>query len=185
MPEHAELTNVVEVAPHGASGHGEASPSLLNVSGPLMALTWLTFLIVVVVLYKVAWKPILMALEQREAAVRKSIADAERARAELEQIESRSRKAIADAHAEGQAIVQSARASAAALTAATEEKARQEAQTMVAAARREIEGATERARAALRAETADLAVELAGRVVRENMDSARNRGLVEKLIQEI
>ena len=53
------------------------------ISFPLMILTWITFIVVTVILYRVAWKPILRALEQREATIRQSLENAAKLRDEL------------------------------------------------------------------------------------------------------
>ena len=55
-------------------------PGIMDVSGKMMVLTWVTFLLVTVILYKIAWKPILSALEKRENEIRKAQEDAAKIR---------------------------------------------------------------------------------------------------------
>ena len=97
--------------PEAMQSHAE-SPAIINGSGPLMILTWLTFIVMSYILYKVAWKPILKALDIREEHIRKAKEDADRARTELAQIEARSRQILAEAEAQRQAVVTEARATA-------------------------------------------------------------------------
>jgi F-type H+-transporting ATPase subunit b len=184
MSDSTNITATLEVPAAAAHEEGGAS-SLIQVSGPLMLLTWATFLAVSFVLYKVAWRPILRALDQREQSIRQSLDAAAKARADLAAMETRSRQAMADAERQREEIVSAARLSAAEIAGALESQARQKVQTMTEEARREIAAATEKARAALRAETADMAIDLAGRVIGENMDTGRNRTLVEKLAKEV
>lgn len=175
-------TAIVE-AVHSAPAH-DVSTDLLAVSGPLMILTWVTFLLVAVILYKVAWKPILAALDHRERSIRKSLADAEAARAEAASTAARNRQSLLDTEAEARRLVAEARAAADAATQAIQERAQQEAKAMTDGARREIEAATRQARQALRAETADLAVSLATKVIGDSTDAARQRELVDRMLKE-
>jgi F-type H+-transporting ATPase subunit b len=175
-------TAIVEAA-QSAPAHG-ASSDLMAVSGPLMILTWITFILMAFVLYKVAWRPVLAALDQRERSIRKSLADAEAARAEMASTEARNRKGLQDAEAESRRLVAEARAAAEAATQSIQVRAQQEAQAMIDGARREIESATRQARQALRVETADLAVSLATKVIGDSMDAARHRELVDRLLKE-
>jgi F-type H+-transporting ATPase subunit b len=162
-------------------GH-EQSPGVIDVSGPMMLLTWITFGILAFLLYKIAWKPILKGLEQREAGIRKSLDDAEKARAEMTSVEARTQRMIADARAAGDEIVSAARKSATELATSMEKRAQEKTVAMTEEARREIAAATEKARMALRAESAELAIMLAGRIVGENMDSEKNRALIRKVL---
>lgn len=182
MSELETYTGTVEVA---APVQEVASADLMRVSGPLMVLTWITFLIASVVLYKLVWKPILRALDAREKGIRKALDDAEKARVELASIEEKSRQAAAEAQVRSQAIVEAARASAAQVAQEAQTQARAEAQSVLDEARREIETATRKAREALRAESADLAVRLAEKVVGESMDAARSKAFIEKVMREM
>ena len=172
----------VPAAPHH---EGAEAPGILDVSVPLMLLTWLAFAVMAYLLYKVAWKPILKSLDLREQSIRKAIDDAEKARAELAQLEAKGRQILAEAEAEGKGIVASARATAQDMVKAAEKRAGDEAGAMVESARREIAAATEQARLALRAETTELVTTLAGKLVGAKMDAAANAALVEKLAREL
>jgi F-type H+-transporting ATPase subunit b len=161
----------------------EAAADLTTVSGSLTILTWVTFLLVALILYKVAWKPVMAALEQRERSIRRSLADAEAARVESAATEARNRQSLQEAESEARRLVAEARAAAAAATQSIQTRAQQESQAMVDAARREIESATRQARQTLRVETADLAVSLATKVIGETLDAARHRDLVDRLLK--
>jgi F-type H+-transporting ATPase subunit b len=173
---------VVAVAPaHGA----EASDGIMGVSVSLMGLTWVTFLLVALVLYRVAWKPILLALDQRERGIRRALDDAEQARQAAAETETRNRDLLAQAEAQARQIMAEARAQAQATAQALEAQAAADAQALIAEARRDIQAAAEAARTGLRQECAALAVTLAGKVVEANLDSARNRALVDSGIKEL
>lgn len=179
MPESGAYTATVEVA--ASPAHGTESPDLLKVSGPLVTLTWVTFAIMCVILYKVAWKPILKGLDQREQSIRKAMEDAEKARVELAAIEVRNRQMLAEAAAKGREMIEEARGAATQAAEGIQQRAREESQAILENARREIEASVAKARASLRAESAELAVQLAEKVLGEALDPVRGRALVEKL----
>ena len=52
----------------------------------MMLLTWVTFLLLLALLYKTAWKPILDALDAREEKIRRALEDAQKAHEELERV---------------------------------------------------------------------------------------------------
>lgn len=181
--ETNEVTAVVEVPAHGAeaaSFEGAIEPKL-----PLMVLTWFTFALICFVLYKVAWKPILGALQSREDSIRKALADAEKARIELAEVESRGRQVLGEAQAQSESMIRAARAAAAETASAVQAKAREEAANIVATARREIETATDLARRQLRAESANLAAELAAKMIAREMTPEKNRELVERMARDV
>jgi len=169
------------VAHTGEPAHA-ASGSVIDVSGPMMLLTWITFGILAIILYKIAWKPILKGLDQREASIRKSLDDAEKARVELAAVEVRTKQMMAAARAEGEALISAARKSATELANTVEKRAQEKSVAMTEEARREIVAATDKARMVLRAESAELAISLAGRIVGDNMDTEKNRDLTRKLV---
>jgi F-type H+-transporting ATPase subunit b len=182
MEPHSTQAVVAAEAP-GGQAHGSAD--LMKVSASMMGLTWLTFLIVAAVLYKVAWKPILAGLERREASIRKALEDAERARQELAGIEEQRRRTIDEADAKAKEIVEIARRAALDAAGAIEQKAREESQILLENAQREIRTAHEKAIASIRRESADLAVGIARKIIGESLDEARARAMTDKLIRDI
>src|SRR5437763_12037120 len=125
-----------------AEGAGEASPSLF--AGDLGNSVWtvLIFVLVLVVLGKYAWGPILSTLQTRESfiheALAKAKADRDEAEARLKQYEER----LANARAEATAIVEEGRRDADAVKRRIEATAKAEADKMVDRAKREIHVAT-------------------------------------------
>ncbi|MCM8538743.1 MAG: F0F1 ATP synthase subunit B [Lentisphaeraceae bacterium] len=148
-------------------------------------LTWGIFLALLLVLYKVAWKPILTGLNEREDKIRQSIEDAEKATTELKEVQENSKKLLQEADAEAKSIVSKARETAQTLSKEIEEKAKSEAQSVRDNALKDIESAKVEAMQSLRNESAELAIELAGKLLGENLDNEKNRTLTEKLISKI
>lgn len=172
----------VPAAP-GDGAHGQ--PGVMDLSGKMVGLTWITFLLMTVILYKVAWKPILQGLQKREDTIRKSLEEAERIRAELASIGEKHDRIIGEADEKAREIVETARQAAVEAAAVIENKAREEAQILIENSRREIRAAHEKAVTSLRKESADLAIDLARRMIGESLDEARSRKLADQLIRNI
>lgn len=182
MEEAPHTQAVTEVPP--AAAH-DASAGLVEVAPAMMALTWVTFALLALVLYKVAWKPILKALDHRERSIRQALEGAEKARAEAVASEARSREIIQAAQQEAHRLVAEAKASAQEAGRRLQAQAEQQSRQLLDEARRDIATATEQARAQLRRETTDLAIALAGKVVTHTMDADRNREMVRTFLKEI
>ena len=165
----------------GAGGEGGASP----VAGPLTITTWVVFLIVFALLYKFAFKKIVAGLDERESSIRQSIEDADRLKKELAEIDAKRQAILNEAEDKSKAMIAEARKAAQEAAHVIEEKAREEAQIQTENARREIAIARDTARAALRKEAADLAIGVASRIVRENLDDSKNRALTDQLISQM
>ncbi len=177
-PLEAAETHATTEAPaeHGAS-------SLMNVSPHMMGLTWITFALLAFILYKKAWKPILAGLEKREADLQKAVDQAEQVRAQLAQIDAQRKAALAEADAKAKEVIEAARAAAASAAAAIESKAREESQILLENAQREIRTERDKAVAALRNESADLAIQLSRKIIGESLDLQQSRQLVDRILE--
>ena len=185
MADDHSMSQTVEVPSGGSAHEGSPTGGIMDVSTPIILLTWITFIIMTVVLYKVAWKPILRALDLRENSIRKALADAEKARAETAAAEENRKKVLQEAEAQARQTIAEARAAAEETTRSVEAKAREDAKNLVNDAKREIGSATEKARMELRTETAELALALAAKCIGKNMDSSANRDLVRQWLKEM
>jgi F-type H+-transporting ATPase subunit b len=157
----------------------------MEISGQMVVWTWVVFALMLLVLYKVAWKPILAALDAREKEIQDSIDHAEKVRQELAGIEDVRAKTIADADEKAKAVLDAARKGAQEQARIIEAKAREEAQIMAENAKREIDTSRAKAEDQLRIESAAWARELAGKLIEANLDDAKNRALTDRLIQEL
>lgn len=180
-------SNVIsEVAADAAAAMPEPHVhGIMDISGVLMIWTWVTFAIVAFLLYKIAWKPILAVLANREARIRRSLADADAAHTAAANAETQRQTVLDKARTEAQSIINAARASALDHAKTVEQQARVEARQMIANATAEIGRASDNARRELRQASAALAVELAARVIKEQIDPARQRVLADQMLKEL
>jgi F-type H+-transporting ATPase subunit b len=168
---------------HGGDHHG--GMSIDEVNSGIAVLMWITFIFVLLVLHRLAWKPILALLDQRETKIREAVEKADKIQQDLSEIEGKRAALIAEADEKAKEIVAAAREAAKEAAHAIEQKARSEAQILTENAQREIKAAEEKAAANLRKESAELAVALAGRLLSENLDTEKNRQLIDGLINEV
>jgi len=174
-----ETHQTTEVPPSGESS------GVMAISPSMMGLTWITFILVTFVLYKVAWKPILAALDKREETIRKAQEDAASIREELQRMEESRKRTQAEADSQAREIIATARRAAEEAGRVIQEKARKEAQILVENAERDITKARDSAVATLRKESADLSIALAGKLIGANLDDSKNRAMVDQMIDRI
>jgi F-type H+-transporting ATPase subunit b len=158
---------------------------LVQLDPGLYIWTILTFLVLLGLLAKFAWRPLLDALERREEAIRKSLADADRAQKELARLQAESTRIIGDARVEADAIISRTRADATRVGEEMKAKARTDAENIVRNAERQIEQETSRALEKIRTEAVDLSVAIASKLLRRNLTRADNEQLIAETFKEI
>ena len=150
-----------------------------------LAFQVINFLILLYLLNRFLFKPVLARLDERNAKIGKGLEDAEVAARDRELARAEREAAVAEARKEAAEML--ARANKIADDTRTEilTKAREDAEKVTARARDEITAEKEKAMAELRAQVADLALEAAGRLVRSEMDGPTQRRLVEEFLAEV
>ena len=166
----AEATNSATVAVPARGGLAGFFPSeAKSISNEMVLLTWIAFLIAAILLHRLAWKPILRALDKREQDIRTSLDDAERARPEAVASAEKSRQSVAEAMDRARALTEEARQAAVRAAARLETEARDQSRRMVEDAGQEIAAAQQRAVEGLRREAAILAVSLSEKMLAEQL----------------
>lgn len=155
---------------------------LLNIEPGLIIWTVITFIILLIVLRKVAWGPILATLEQREHTIRNALEEAQRARQEGEQLLIQHQQMLAEANREVMRLIEQGREEAERLRLSMTEQAREEAQRLTEAARREIVRERQLAMQELKNTAADLALAAAERLLNAAMTSEDHRRLVTEFL---
>jgi F-type H+-transporting ATPase subunit b len=159
--------------------------------GSLIEVNWtlgvqlISFLLLLAVLYKLMYRPLLAALEGRTSAIQQQLAEAQAAREEAQRERAAMEERIRAAHAEAQTLRERALREAAELRERLSAEARQEAARLVEAAQAQIAQDVRRARAELRAEVGALATQIAERVVRKSMTDDDHQRLVRDALARI
>ncbi len=166
-----------------AGGGGELPHAQLEIQ----TLVWVfvIFGILLAILAKFAWKPLLAAVEARENRIAESLRRAEEVQKASEEIAARQQAAMAEAQAQAKAVLDEARADAERFRREEAEKTRVEGEAFLDRARREIALEENRARDALRREVVDLTIEAAGRVLSRSLTGDDDRRLAKEAVAEI
>jgi len=147
--------------------------------------TIVTFLVLLGLLAKFAWGPLLQALESRQEAIRKALDDAAQAKGELERLQRESAAIMAKARQEADAIINRSRADAEALREDLRAKARAEADGIVKNAERQIQAETARAVLQIRQEAVDLSVAIASKIIQRNLTKEDNEKLIDETLRQL
>ena len=177
-------------------------PALADIAGPLpladgggsflvspalglMIWTLVLFGFTMWVLSKVAFPRIQEALDRRANAIRESIEAAERQRAEADQLLEEYRERLKEAREQADDIIARARKAAEAATTEAISEGKERREELVAAARRDIEMETRRSLERIRKEVADLTVLATEKVTRKALDSEDHKRLIEEALDEV
>jgi F-type H+-transporting ATPase subunit b len=147
--------------------------------------TILTFLVLLGLLAKFAWRPLLQALESRQESIRKSLDDARQAKQDLERLHQESAQIIRQARVEADGIITRSRADAERLREEMKLKARAESDTIVKSAERQIQLETTRALQQIRTEAVDLSVMIASKIIQRNLTKEDNERLIDEALRQV
>lgn len=147
--------------------------------------TIITFLVLLVVFNKLAWRPLKGILQTREELIRKSLDDARQAKQELERLNVESQRILADARVQADQILSQTRSDANRLRDELKQKAQTEAVGLLNNARRQIEMETTRALQQIRSEAVDLSVAIASKLLQRNVTKEDNERLIEETFRQI
>jgi F-type H+-transporting ATPase subunit b len=174
-----------QTSPQGAAdaaGKAHASPNLFSVEPGLMIWTIITFLVVLLILRATAWKPIMVALAEREAKIEGAIAEASRIKNDAEQLHAKYQTLLDRAKDDARSILDEARRDGIALQEELRGRAKQEAEEFKARAHREIELQKESAIKEIWDQTAGLATLLASRVLGRSLQTSDQERLTKELL---
>ncbi len=158
---------------------------MLEINPGLIVWTIISFIILVTILGKYAWKPIIRALGEREDKIRTALDQADRARSEAAELLKRNEESIARAEQEYQNMLRESKAMAEKMKEEIVGKARQQAQQELQRATEEIQRNVDSARQQLRAEVADLAIKAAEKILDESLDAQRQKKMVDTFLDQL
>jgi F-type H+-transporting ATPase subunit b len=144
-----------------------------------------TFTILVVLLAKFAWKPLLAALAERQAGIRSALDEAQQAREEVRRVRIDAEKLLAEARVEGAQLIARTREDAERFREELKQKAQADAAAILANAQKQIQLETTRAIEQVRHEAIDLSVSLASKLLQRNISREDNARLIEDALQQI
>ncbi len=158
---------------------------IMDLNAGLTLWTAITFILLMAVLGKVAWRPIVRMLDERERTIREAIDQARKERAEAEKLLAAQKESLTRARREAAELAKKNQQEVEVLRADLTARAKKEADEMIASARRAVEEEKAKAAAELKAQVADMAVAAATRIVKSSLDDQAQRALVEEYLREL
>jgi F-type H+-transporting ATPase subunit b len=159
---------------------------LLSVSVGTVFWASLAFIIVVLLLSKLAWKPIVKSLNDRAEGIEEALRSADRAREEMAKLQAGNEQLLRQAREERDELLKAAKVVADKVKADAQARAQAESDRMISAAIAEIDNQKKAAIAELKNQVATLSIEIAERLVKEKLnDAEKQKALNSTLISEI
>jgi len=158
---------------------------LLRVDPGLLLWTVITFLVLLLILWKAAWKPIVNALDTRAEKIRSGIENAEKARQESEKVLVEYKTLLASAREESSKIIAHAREDGEKIENAIVEKATKEAQELLERTKKELAIAKESALNALKDDIVLLSTEIASKIIERNLKPEDQSSIVRETLNRI
>lgn len=145
----------------------------------------IVFLVLLFIMAKFAWRPILNSIKNREESINDALASAENARKEMQNLKADNDQLMKEARAERDAILKEARELKEKIIGDASEEAKTKADKIVADAKRSIELEKQSAMAELKNQVAELSVEIAEKVVRKELSGKKEQHqMIEKMLGE-
>lgn len=160
-------------------------PSLLDVNPGLIVWTIIIFTILLLVLYKIAWKPMLKALNNREEYIKTALENADKQNKEAANVLEQNKKIIAEANSQAMSIIHDGKEAALKIKNEIIEKANEEYKKMLENAKKEIETQKETTLENMKNDIVNIAIKAAEKIITENLDSEKNLKIVNNFISQI
>lgn len=157
--------------------------SKLGIDWKLLIAQIINFLVLLFVLYKFAYGPVLAMLEKRQKKIEKGLKDAEDAHKKLAESEEKQKEILKHARTEAKDIVEKAHIQAEKSKSGIAAEAKVQAEKIIAGAKAEIEQEKQKTIAEIKSEIGGLVVAATEKIVGERIDEGKDRELIEKAIK--
>ncbi len=147
--------------------------------------TIVIFLVLLFLLMKFAWKPLLTMLEKREDNIRHALLNAEKAREELANVKEDTEKLLSEARNESQTIVAAGKKNAERMKDDIIEKAQSKSNAILDEVKKQIQIEKERAITEVKAEVVNLSMEIAKKLIKKNLNNEDNLKLINDSLNSI
>ena len=158
---------------------------LVQLDPGLFVWTIQTFLVLLGVLAKFAWNPLLKMLQDREELIRSSLEDAEKAKMELERLNTEGQDIINKARAEAQTILSEGKAASSKMKEETLSSAKEQAKVILTEAEKQIQIEKDKAIAEIKSEVVDLSLSVATKLIKKNISREDNQALIDDSLKNV
>lgn len=176
------ISNLQYIASAGSGGNLFSS---LGIDWQSFVLQTIAFLVLLWVLKKWVYPPILGMLDKRDKEVEDGLKAAAEAKKAANEAEDQTAKLLKKAREESQTIVATAKSEASDMITKAEKKAKDHADAIVASARSDMQAEISQAKKDLRSQMIDLVAETTKKVTLDTVDASKDKSLIEKQLGEI
>ena len=156
----------------------------LGINGSTLIAQLINVIILFGLLYLVAYKPIMRMLDERSNKIKESMENTEYIKQQAERAEKEASKRIEEAAKEGQEAIARAMRTGEEVRQEAQQKAKVEAEALIARARSEIQRERDEAIEQLREGFADITIDAAGKVIDRTLDKKAHRDIIDKVLKE-
>ena len=150
----------------------------------LMFWTCVVFILLLILLKKFAWKPILKAVDDRNSSIEEALSSAEKAKAEMAELTASNEKILSDARLERDALLKEARDIKEKIVGEAKSKATDEAEKIINSAKEQITNEKMKAMTELKNQVADISIEMAEKIVKTELaDTNKQKELIAKALK--
>ena len=150
----------------------------------LMFWTVVIFILLLVILKKFAWKPILKSVDDRNNSITEALSSAEKAKAEMEELSANNEKILQEARIERDSIIKEARAIKENTISEAKNKASNESEKIILSAKEQISNEKMKAMTELKNEIADISIQMAEKIIKSELkDSESQKKLIEETLK--
>jgi len=157
---------------------------LLDIDPGLIIWTLVTFIVLLILLRKSAWKPILAMIDEREETVRKSLEQAEEARVEAEAKMEEYQQKLKEARKEARQIIEESKDSAEKIKSEIVSEAEQQKKKMIDEARTQIEAEREKAMHDIQDSVAEIAISAASKIINQQLSAETHMDIIERSLNQ-
>lgn len=168
-----------------AAESADDSNPLLVLDPGLFVWTILSFLLLMFLLSKFAWKPLLKMLNEREEKIRTAIEKAENAEKKLETLNEQGEKILSDARSESQKLLLSTKETAQNLKEEIEREAKQKATSIIDQARVQIQAEKNQVLSEIKNELSSFSIMIAEKLIKKNINKDDNMKLINESIEKV
>lgn len=158
---------------------------MLQLDPGMIIWTWITFIVLVFVLYRVAWKPLVAMIEDREKAIEEGLTKAEKAKEEAESLLAVQKEKMKETQEEVRAILADSKKLAESTRDEIVNEAKQEANNIVERGKKDIERERQDAITNMKKDISSLIVNAASKLISANLDENKHRELIEDSIKKL
>jgi len=180
-----EQTKALEVAVMVRDNAVEEKNPLLTLDPGISIWAIVVFALLLALLTRFAWKPLLAGIDAREVKLRNAVEQAEQSRISNRRTQEMRQKILDDAKQQASDIVAQARITAEALARNIEQEAQNEREAIISSAQLSIDAKQLAAKQELKEQAIDLSFSITEKLLKEKIDDERSRRLVEKMIKEL